>query len=234
MEEIEIPLYEEIGDYKEKIGIMTFRQWVFSALICLVNIPLYIFGRKFIPEDIVDFIIIFVAGILGFIGFVKIHELSAEKIIPFWYRHYTLFAKPIKYITEAEYKELQNKKGKEKKKKTENENKAEKFNSKSQKRISKEEKILEKAKKKYENKLKKDKNKEKRRSSNKDITDNNQLVNVWNDSKENKKVKEDRSEELLNEKFNSLSLEEKQVLLKLLMPIGSLEGGEGRSAKTGK
>ena len=31
MDEIEIQVFEEYNDYHEKLGIMTFRQWVFST-----------------------------------------------------------------------------------------------------------------------------------------------------------------------------------------------------------
>ena len=107
MDDIEIPLYDEINDYKEKFWIMTLRQWIFTVLISAVVIPTYWFGRKYVGEDIISFAIILIAGVLGFIGFVKIHSLPAEKIIPYWYRHYMLFAKPIEYMSDKDY-ELQN------------------------------------------------------------------------------------------------------------------------------
>ena len=48
----------------------------------------------------------------------KIHELEAEKILPYWFRHYFLFAKPIHYISDEEYKLLHEKKKKGKKSKS--------------------------------------------------------------------------------------------------------------------
>ena len=35
MDEIEIQVFEEYNDYREKIGIMTLRQWLFSALMLI-------------------------------------------------------------------------------------------------------------------------------------------------------------------------------------------------------
>lgn len=156
MEDIEIQIFEEINDYKEKIGIMTFRQWIFAALLLLLVIPTYILLPKytFINSDIASYIVIVEAGIVGFIGFVKIHNLSAEKIIPYWYRHYFAFNKPLKYIRMKEYeKQQEEKKNKNKKNKakiiaTANSDDT-KLTPKQRKQKEKQERELEKAKKKY-------------------------------------------------------------------------------------
>ena len=120
MDEIEIQVFEEYNDYHEKIGIMTLRQWLFSALMLIIVIPTYILLPKytFITSDMASYIVIIEAAIIGFIGFVKIHKLPAEKIIPYWYRHYFVFNKPLKYMTTKEYqKMLDDKKNKNKKSK---------------------------------------------------------------------------------------------------------------------
>ena len=111
MDNIEITVFDEIKDYKEKIYFFNFRQWVFAILIAILVIPTYILLKDKIGEDLTSYIVIAIAGVLGFVGFVKIHELPAEKILPFWFRHYFLFAKPIHYITDEEYK-LQHEKNK--------------------------------------------------------------------------------------------------------------------------
>lgn len=156
MEDIEIQIFEEINDYKEKIGIMTFRQWIFAALLLLLVIPTYILLPKytFINSDIASYIVIIEAGIVGFIGFVKIHNLSAEKIIPYWYRHYFAFNKPLKYMTMKEYERQQEeKKNKNKKNKakivaTANSDDSE-LTPKQLKQKEKQKRELERAKKKY-------------------------------------------------------------------------------------
>ena len=118
MDDIEITVFDEIKDYKEKIYFFNFRQWIFAILIAVIVIPTYIILKDKIGEEITSYIVIAIAGSLGFIGFVKIHELEAEKILPYWFRHYFLFAKPIHYISDEEYKLLHEKKKKGKKSKS--------------------------------------------------------------------------------------------------------------------
>lgn len=103
MDNIEITVFDEIKDYKEKIYFLNLRQWIFAILIVLVVVPIYMILKDKIGEELTSYIVIILAGILGFIGFVKIHELAAEKIIPYWIRHYILFSKPIYYISDEEY-----------------------------------------------------------------------------------------------------------------------------------
>ena len=112
MDNIEITVFDEIKDYKEKIYFFNFRQWAFAILIAGLVIPTYLILKDKIGEEITSYIVIAIAGVFGFIGFVKIHELPAEKILPYWFRHYFLFAKPIHYMSDEEYKQLHKKKGK--------------------------------------------------------------------------------------------------------------------------
>ena len=150
MDEIEITVFDEINDYKEKIYFFNFRQWCFAILIIALVIPTYLILKDKIGEEPTSYIVIAIAGILGFIGFVKIHELPAEKILPFWFRHYFFFAKPIHYITDEEFSMQHQKRNKvasksvptEEKKKSKSEIKELKIK-------QKQEKLLAKAKKKY-------------------------------------------------------------------------------------
>ena len=183
MDNIEITVFDEINDYKEKIYFFNFRQWIFAILIVAIVVPTYLLLKDKIGEDATSYIIIAIAGILGFIGFVKIHELPAEKILPFWIRHYFCFAKPIKYITDEEFKLQHQKKSKKvvktkkvKKSKAEiieikQRKKQAKIEIKEEKRKQKEAKILEKAKKKYATKNTKSKKKETIEKPKKDTTD---------------------------------------------------------------
>lgn len=110
MDEIEIQIFDEITNYKEKLGWFTIRQWIFIVLIAITVIPTYIFLPKVLGEDLTSYIILIEAAGIGFIGFVPVHNLPAEKIIPFWFRHYFLFHKPLEYMTTQEYKELKEQK----------------------------------------------------------------------------------------------------------------------------
>ena len=186
MDNIEITVFDEIKDYKEKIYFLNFRQWAFAILIAAIVIPTYILLKDKIGEEITSYIVIAIAGSLGFIGFVKIHELPAEKILPYWFRHYFLFAKPIHYISDEDYRLSHEKKKKLK------EIKNKKIDKKEIKRLRKEqkqEKMLKKAKRKY------------------GITENSEII------KSN--VTEEESNEF-TERLSKLTKEEKELLLKLL------------------
>lgn len=124
MDEIEIQIFDEITNYKEKLGFFTIRQWIFIVLIAITVIPTYIFLPKILGDDITGYVILIEAASIGFVGFVPIHNLPAEKIIPFWFRHYFLFNKPLEYMTLAEFKELKEQKKNRKHNKVVNEEKA--------------------------------------------------------------------------------------------------------------
>lgn len=196
MDDIEITVFDEIKDYKEKIYFFNFRQWIFAILIAVIVIPTYIILKDKIGEEITSYIVIAIAGSLGFIGFVKIHELEAEKILPYWFRHYFLFAKPIHYISDEEYKLLHEKKKKGKKSKSHQMQKIDKQSAKEIKRKQKQEKLLMKAKKKY------------------GITENAEIIRS-NKTKDNIEKTDKKDNELI-EKISKLTKEEQEVLLKLL------------------
>ena len=189
MDNIEITVFDEINDYKEKIYFFNFRQWAFSILIAIIVIPTYLILKEKIGEEITSYIVIAIAAFLGFIGFVKIHELPAEKILPYWFRHYTLFAKPIKYIPDAEYELLHQKKHRKEVKKTKSVSKSE---LKELKKFKKQEILLKKAEKKFGTTKKKIKNKQILKETKKDNTDE------------------------LTKKLSQLSKEQQDALLKLL------------------
>ena len=189
MDNIEITVFDEINDYKEKIYFFNFRQWAFSILIAIIVIPTYLILKEKIGEEITSYIVIAIAAFLGFIGFVKIHELPAEKILPYWFRHYTLFAKPIKYIPDAEYELLHQKKHRKEVKKTKSVSKSE---LKELKKFKKQQILLKKAEKKFGTTKKKIKNKEILKETKKDNTDE------------------------LTKKLSQLSKEQQDALLKLL------------------
>ena len=194
MDNIEITVFDEIKDYKEKIYFFNFRQWAFAILIAGLVIPTYILLKNKIGEEVTSYIVIAIAGVFGFIGFVKIHELPAEKILPYWFRHYFLFAKPIHYMSDEEYRLLHDKKNKRKVKK---EAKLQTMNKKEIKELrkkQKQEKILMKAKKKY------------------GITENAEIIG----SNETKEKEESKDNDELVEKLSKLTKEEQEILLKLL------------------
>ncbi len=196
MDNIEITVFDEINDYKEKIYFFNFRQWVFAILIVGLVIPTYILLKDRIGEEITSYIVIAIAGILGFIGFIKIHELPAEQILPYWARHYFFFAKPIHYMTDKEFEELHQKKNK-KQAKSNKKNKKEKPT----KAEIKELKAKEKQEKSFKKANKKTKKSKQEKPKNK-ITETIE--------------KKENSESELAEKLSKLTKEQRDILFKLL------------------
>ena len=194
MANIEITVFDEIKDYKEKIYFFNFRQWAFAILIAGLVIPTYILLKDKIGEEVTSYIVIAIAGIFGFIGFVKIHELPAEKILPYWFRHYFLFAKPIHYMSDEEYRLLHDKKNKRKVNKDAKLQTMNKKEIKELRKKQKQEKILMKAKKKY------------------GTTENAEIIG----SNETKEKEESKDNDELVEKLSKLTKEEQEILLKLL------------------
>lgn len=194
MDNIEITVFDEIKDYKEKIYFFNFRQWAFAILIAGLVIPTYILLKDKIGEEVTSYIVIAIAGVFGFIGFVKIHELPAEKIFPYWFRHYFLFAKPIHYMSDEEYRLLHDKKNKRKVNKDAKLQTMNKKEIKELRKKQKQEKILMKAKKKY------------------GITENAEIIG----SNETKEKEESKDNDELVEKLSKLTKEEQEILLKLL------------------
>lgn len=191
MEQLEVVIFDEVDDYKEKIKGLTFRQWIFCAVALIIVIPTYIFVPKFlgISQDITSYIVMVEAAIIGFFGFIKIHNLDAEQIVPYWYRHYIIYNKPIKYVTDKQWTE-EHTKNKDKKKAQKSKNNIydepevqkkknavveqqttiSKPTKKELKAQKKQQKMLEKAKKKYGNTF--------------DITDNEEIQeNITEDKK---------------------------------------------------
>ena len=192
MDNIEITVFDEINDYKEKIYFFNFRQWIFAIIIVGLVVPTYIFLKDIIGDEITSYIVIAIAGVFGFIGFVKIHELPAEKILPYWARHYFFFSKPIRYMADKEYEELHKKKNK-KQSKSKNNSKKEK--------LSKAEIRELKIRKKQEKKSKK-------ASKNKNEKTENNISEAIE--------KNENSESELLEKLSKLTKEQRDILFKLL------------------
>ena len=55
MDNIEITVFDEIKDYKEKIYFFNFRQWAFAIFIAALVIPTYILLKEKIGEEVTSF-----------------------------------------------------------------------------------------------------------------------------------------------------------------------------------
>ena len=58
MDNIEITVFDEINDYKEKIYFFNFRQWAFAILIVALVVPTYLLLKDRIGNEITSYIVI--------------------------------------------------------------------------------------------------------------------------------------------------------------------------------
>lgn len=79
---IEIKIPKEIKEYKETFLFgLTVKKFVSLAAALLICVPLYIFGKNFMPDEIVSWAVIIVgAPILG-IGFVTYHNMTFTQFV---------------------------------------------------------------------------------------------------------------------------------------------------------
>lgn len=84
---IEIKVPKEIRDYKEKFMFgLTVRQVVSVAAALLICVPLYLFGRKYLGDNLVGWIIIIVAAPVFAFGFLKFNGMPFEELVKILYR----------------------------------------------------------------------------------------------------------------------------------------------------
>ena len=153
MDRIEPRIHDEIKDYKEKFYNFTLRQWLFGILLIITIVPLYLFLTPKIGSNLTGWIVIIAAMPIGFLGFIPIQGLNAERIIFYWKRNYINFAKPILYKTEAELLEEKTNKKKtvkpKNKKEVKSSKKQEKLKLKELKKERNKQRELARAKKKF-------------------------------------------------------------------------------------
>ncbi|MBP3920138.1 MAG: PrgI family protein [Bacilli bacterium] len=155
MDRIEPRIHDEIKDYKEKFYNFTLRQWIFGILVLITTIPLYLLLSPKIGSNMAGWIVILVAVPIGFVGFIPIQGLNAEKMMFFWKRNYINFAKPILYKTEEQIQQEKNGKKKKvvnnsvNKKEQKNIQKLEKKKQKELKKERKKQREIARAKKKF-------------------------------------------------------------------------------------
>ena len=58
MDNIEITVFDEINDYKEKIYFFNFRQWLFAILIVALVVPTYLLLKDRVGSERTSYIVI--------------------------------------------------------------------------------------------------------------------------------------------------------------------------------
>lgn len=84
---IEIKIPKEITEYKEKFLFgLTTRQFVSVIAALAVCVPLFIFGKDYLGEDVIGWAIILVAVPIFAFGFFKYDGMPFEKFLGMLYR----------------------------------------------------------------------------------------------------------------------------------------------------
>ena len=84
---IEIKIPKEITEYKEKILFgLTIRQCVCAVAALAVCVPLYIFGKDFLGDDVVGWLVIMIAVPIFAFGFFRYDGMPFEKFLTLLYR----------------------------------------------------------------------------------------------------------------------------------------------------
>lgn len=102
MDDMEVRIHEEINDYREKFKGFTVRQYISGIFMLAINVPLYLYTMDILGDELAQWLVVLVAIPFVFIGFIQIQNLDAEKIMPYIWRYYFSFSKPLPYKTEKE------------------------------------------------------------------------------------------------------------------------------------
>ena len=95
---IEIKIPKEITDYKEKFLFgLTVRQLVSAVVALAICIPLFIFGKDYLGEDLVGWIIILVAIPIFAFGFFRYDGMPFEQFLAMLYRQKWVEPQKCKY-----------------------------------------------------------------------------------------------------------------------------------------
>lgn len=103
---IEIKIPREIKNYKSKFFFnLTFRQMLCSGLAIGICVPLYVFGKKYIDEDILSWAVILIGVPLFLMGFFQLNDMTFEVFAKEWL-NFNLNNQRRKYEYEPIYMEL--------------------------------------------------------------------------------------------------------------------------------
>ena len=106
---IAVRIPDEIKKYKEKIVWgLTARQVISLLLAAFICVPLYWYGRDFIPEDVLSWIIILIAVPIGAIGFFRFNGMPMEKYAMAIFKFEFLYPRKRVFKTENAFREWQN------------------------------------------------------------------------------------------------------------------------------
>ena len=106
---IEIRIPKEIKNYREKLFFgLTLRQCICAGIALLICVPLYIFGKDIMPQEIVSWLVILIAAPLMLAGFFRYNDMFFEQFAVEFFNHYFYPQKRI-YSYEPIFMELRDK-----------------------------------------------------------------------------------------------------------------------------
>lgn len=106
---IAVRIPEEIRKYKEKLAFgLTARQLIATIITMIVCVPLYWFGRKLLPEDLLAWLVIIFAFPTLSIGFLKFNNMPMERFFVTVFKYEFLFPRKRKFRTENAFRVWQN------------------------------------------------------------------------------------------------------------------------------
>ena len=104
---IEIRVPKEIKHYKSKLFFgMSVRQCVCFGAALGICVPLYVFGKKYISEEVVSWLVILIASPLMLMGFFTYNGMTFEVFAKEWLLFYFLNVQRRKYEYEPIYMDI--------------------------------------------------------------------------------------------------------------------------------
>ena len=101
---MEVKINKEIRDYTEAIFFgLSLRQFVFSALACVIAIGLYFFRHQYMSMEMISWLCVLGALPCVIFGFVKYHGMTAEQFIWAWIKSEILMPKKLVFRSENLY-----------------------------------------------------------------------------------------------------------------------------------
>lgn len=107
---ISVDIPKDIREYKEKLAFgLTLRQMLATGIALIICVPLYLFGRKYISDDLMSWIIIGVALPCVGVGFIKKNGMPFEKYMWAILKQQLIFPQKTKFRTDNFFREMQEK-----------------------------------------------------------------------------------------------------------------------------
>ena len=105
---IEIRIPKEIKNYREKLFFgLTLRQSICVAIALLVCVPIYIWGHNLLPQEVISWLVVFIAVPLMLTGFFRYNDMAFEQFA-LEVIHFYFYPQKRVYSYEPPFMELRN------------------------------------------------------------------------------------------------------------------------------